>query len=270
MKRNYANNGLSVADLEAFAKDELSSFDGEEYDGYDEVESFEEDFEGDYYTGENDDFVDFGGFNKSFANAGDSGRIFVVTIANTGTDSRTIYLAPGYTWIPGSTANGHLCDGATKDTAGSNTGLSCSGSPKTITDFYAFINTCPVHIGGIKIEGSVAAQVSQQLKITNLSPFKTLEEKIINLGSYQNENTFRDKIVTVPTPELILSNQVQISLVIPASCTTTVTFLAGGILNPSYALQQKVARASGTIARVGLAPLKRMAKMKAAPKRIGR
>lgn len=263
--------GLSVRQLESFASGELSSFDGEDdgYDDYEEYESFEEDFEGDYYTGENDDFVDFGGYNKSFANAGDSGRIFVMTIANTATDARNVYLMPGYTYYPGKTGNGIVVDGAFNDAAG-GTGCTGSGSPKTILDFYAFLQHCPTHIGGIKIEGSVAAQVSQQLKIEHLSPFKTLEEKIINLGSYQNENTYRDKIVTIPTPDLVLSNQVKITLTIPASCTTTITFLAGGILNPSHAMQQKVSRAKSTIAKVGLAPLKRKAVIKSRPGLPGR
>ncbi|MCX6250724.1 MAG: hypothetical protein NTX61_08230 [Bacteroidetes bacterium] len=250
---------ITVNDLEDFAKGKLSSFDGndgfDDFENYEEYEGFEgfENFDGfEGYTGYDDSFVDFGGFNMSFANAGDSGRIFVMTITNSDTTAAHIaYLTPGYFWVPGATVNGVVKTGAFNDTSGV-AGLSGSGSPKVIEEFLGFIMHNPVAIHGIKVEGSVTAQVSQQLIIEQLSPFKVLQQGIINLGSYQNENTFRDKIVTVPTPALIVSNQVRISISIPAGCTTTFTWLAGAILNPSHALAQKMNKAKRTISRVGV------------------
>ena len=265
--------GLTLNQLEDYASGHLSSFDGydgegnfEGYDGYDgyegeqNFEGYADEYEGDFegYTGAGDDFVDFGGFNKSFANAGDSGRIFVMTIVNAAGGNLSAYLCPGYTYYPGTTANGVALDGAFNDTSGA-AGLTGSGTPKAIKEFFSFLMYSPVAIGGIKIESSVATQVSQQLIIEHLSPFKVLEQQIINLGSYQNENTFRDKIVTVPTPNLVMSSNTRITLPIVAGSTCTITFLAGAILNPAHALQQKMGRAKHTISRVGLPRAKRQA-----------
>ena len=277
--------GLSLRDLENYANGNLSSFDGYDgdsyeadqydnadggsYDGYEgDFEGYDAEYEGDFegYTGAHDDFMDFGGFNKSFANAGDSGRIFVMTIVNAGAGSLNAYLCPGYTYYPGTTANGVVLDGAFNDTAGA-AGLTGSGTPKAVKEFFSFLMYSPVAIGGIKIESSVATQVSQQLIIEHLSPFKTLEQHIINLGSYQNENTFRDKIVTVPTPDLVMSSNTRIILPIVAGSTCTITFLAGAILNPAHALQKKMSKAKATIARVGLPKIKRAAVIARAPRR---
>jgi hypothetical protein len=252
--------GLTVEQLENYANGQLSSFAGEnenfedyeEFEGYDEFEGFDdyEDYED--YVGYNDDFVDFGGFNTSFANAGDSGRLFVMTITNTDVAAaHSCYIAPGLLYTPGGNINGVVKDGAFNDVNGA-AGLTGAGSPKSIDTFFAFLQHNPIHIMGFKVEGSIAAQVAQIVVVTEQSPFKDLQSKPINLGSYQNENTFRDKIVTVPTKNLILSNQVQMLIPIPAGCTTTITLLVGGILNTSYALQQKGHRAASTIARVGV------------------
>ena len=217
--------GLTIEDLEHFAQSNLSSFDGagESFEGFENYEEMAYDaapFEGetfDGYDGYNDDFVDFGGPNKSFMNAGDSGRIFVMTIANTATVALTAYLVPGYNYYYGHALAGVVKDGAFYglDGGSNNTaGLSGSGSPKLITDFFSFLTHNPIHVGGIKIEGSLASQVSQQLII-----------------------------------ELVISNQTRVSLAIPAGCTTVITWLAGGIMNPSHALQQKVTKAKQTAVR---------------------
>ena len=274
--------GLSLRQLEDFANGNLSSFDGN--DGYEgegyEGEGYEGDFsgmnddgyEGDFdgYTGAGDDFVDFGGYNKTFANAAESGRIFIMTLTNANAASRTALLCPGYLYYPGTTMNGAVLDGAFNDTTGA-AGLTGAGSPKSVTEFFAFVSNSPVAISGIKIESTLATQVSQQLVIEHMSPFKTLEQQIINLGSYQNENTFRDKIVTIPTPNLIMSNNTKIYLPIVGSSSCTITFLAGAILNPAHALQNKQSRAKSTIARIGLPALKRRAAIKGnKPRRLGR
>lgn len=274
-----AGHGFDLRELEAFANDNLSSYNGDDYegegyegDGYEgdgyEGDGYEGDFDG--YTGENDDFVDFGGFNKSFANAADSGRIFVMTLTNANAANRTALICPGYLWVPaGGSATGAAAEGAFNDTTGA-IGLSGAGSPKTITEFFAFIANSPVAVAGIKIESTVATQVSQQLIIEHMSPFKTMEQQIINLGSYQNENTFRDKIVTIPTPNLVLSSNTKIYLPIVGTSTCTVTFLAGAIANQAYTLQKKMSRAAGTFARVGVKSVRRAQAMKAAPRRLGR
>ena len=268
--------GLSLRQLEDFANGNLSSFDGENYEGEqyegeqyegEQYDGYDDEFDG--YTGYNDDFVDFGGFNKSFANAADSGRLFVMTLTNPNAASRTALLCPGYLYYPGSTMNGAVLDGAFNDTTGA-AGLTGGGSPKTVNEFFAFIGTAPVQVAGIKIESTVAAQVSQQLIIEHLSPFKTLEQHIINLGSYQNENTFRDKIVTIPTPNLVLSSHTKIYLPIVGTSTCTVTFLAGAVLNPAAALTKKIGRASNTFQRAGIAVAKRAAARPAGRKIAGR
>jgi hypothetical protein len=237
-------DGMTARQLSEYAHEHLSSFDG--FEG-----------ENDFYTGIGDPMLDFGGDNRSFANVMDEGRIFIMTLTNTVTTAnRTAYLIPGITWAPGRTANGFIADGTFNDVAG-NAGLTAAGAPGTITDFLAFIKDNPTQVNAIRVESSNSLQIGQQIVIEELSPFRTLQNRLITLASFQDENTYRDKIVTVPTPGLILSGQCRMTLPIvytaSSNTTTTITFFCGAVTNQAQYLKNKMYQAqAGIINRGGL------------------
>ena len=256
---------FSLKDLGGYAEENFSSYEGDGFEG----------FEG--YTGEGDDFLDFGGPNKSFATEITDPRLFVMTIANSDNVAHSAYLIPGYLWSPkqviGYTAvttaiedkapytttltpvypNGFVRDGAFPDTNGVTGKLTGSGNPKTIEEFFAFIKNTPITCNAIKIQNSVdPTQMDQQLIQRSLSPFRTLEEKIWTPGAYQTQDTYRDKIIVFPTSGLILSDQTQIEYPIVATSSITVTFFCGTPLNPAKALENKRNKAANTFANVGL------------------
>ncbi len=240
---NYA--AIMPFDLQDFANNNFSSFEGDSY-----------------YTGEEDDFLDFGGPNRSFATESVEKRVFVVNINNQLTTNETVILLPGYTWYPGASGNNWLVDGSIK-TVGDKT-LTANGSPKTIKELLSFIMHNPTNLNAIRISSSEAAQVQQQMVYRELSPFKDLQSKIIDLGTYTDENTYRDKIVTVPTPGLIACAEVELSIPILANSTCSITFFFGGVLSAATAMKRKREKAASTFAKVGIQKVQQLHAIKQA------
>jgi len=211
-------------------------------------------FEGDnFYTGQGDHLLDFGGPTENFATEKNAGRIFVVTITNTYTTNKNVTLIPGYTWKPGDTdatkiwlADGTMLTDGTKVVTG-------SGSPKTIKEFLSFIAKNPTSVAGIRISSNNnESQIEQQITVTPLSPWKTLESQNFNAGAYVSENDNRTKMVTVPTPGLIIGSETEVVIPIMAESICTITFFCGAVLSTSSALKAKRNEAIKTIASVGL------------------
>lgn len=224
------------SDLERYANNKLSSFDG---------------FEGSTnYTGYGDDMLDFGG-NFSFASVTDAQRTYVMTLVNAHTAALKTYLLPGISYYSGHSIDGVAKDGTYYDTAHTGTHFTGSGSPSTIAEFYSFLMNNPIQLLGMRIEGSLTAQVQQQIEVTEFSPFRQLGSRVWNLNTNQTENTYRDKIVTFATAGIVMGGQTQMKLTVPAACTTTVTFYCGAILNPHAALANKTTRARNTFTAVG-------------------
>ena len=270
---------MGVGDLNDYAERNFSSFEGDESP-----------FEG--YTGEYDDFLDFGGPNRSFATEINDPRIFVMTILNDNSTNESVYLIPGNLWQPfmikdinstavttaaGSplaytttvtnsfvNANGYLNDGASASIDGNP--LTGSGNPKTIKEFYAFIKASPCSCNLIKIQSNNnATQMDMQLTQRSASPFRTLEDKIWTPGAYQDQDTYRDKIIKFPTSGLILSDQTQLEYPIMGKSTITVTFFCGAVLNHSKALEEKRTKAVSTFHRVGLQNVRQYHAIKGTP-----
>lgn len=229
---------VDLQDLQDFANNNFSSF------------------EGDYYTGENDEFVDFGGPNESFATEHNAGRVFVINIINQLDTTENVVLFPGYTWFPGATGNNWIIDGVIKTVNGRT--LRASGSPKTIKELLSFIMKNPTNLVAMRFSSSDAAQVQQQMIYRELSPFKDLQSKIFDLGTYTNENTYRDKMVTVPTPGVIASGDVELSIPILANSTCSITFFFGAVLSQSVALKNKRSQAASTFAKFGIHNIQRL------------
>jgi hypothetical protein len=240
---------LSVTEMENIAKKDFSSFEGDEYYGY---------------TGEGDDFVDFGNKeNGHFLNS--EIRIFSMTITNSESAARPFYILPGLEYVPGriraitqdnstkditvSYPYGVPRDAAFCDTAG-NSGLTGSGSPKTIERFFSFLMSSPIHCHQIKIQSNANAnQIAQLLTVRALSPFKSLQEEIINPDRYLDQNSYQDKKVTFPV-DLILSKDVQIEYSILSADIVTITFFCDSIMNQSTTFAKKISKAKGTFGQV--------------------
>ena len=209
----------------------------------------QENFEGDYYDGRNDDFVEFGGAIKSFLEKQKgNNRIFTMKIENqsVGLIVRNIILMPAYT--PEGRAAGSIVvtDGTIVIGAGEQ--IVSSGTPKLIQNFLDFIKFNPTIILGFKVRAKVSAtQLEEVVTVRELSPFKTLESYEISLSAYQDEDTFQDKVVSVPE-EIIASNQTEVSIPLNANETITISWFAGAILNTAVACQRKWGKAKYTSA----------------------
>ena len=241
---------MSVNDLRSFAQQNLSNFGGDD-------DSFEG-FEGmSFYTGDNDDFVDFGGTNRNFALESAEGREFVITLTGNAT-AGSVYIIPGLSYYNNRGANGFINNTSGKDTAG-NAVTGVQGSPSNVTDFYDFLSYNPVNLLGIKVSSSDASQLDKIIVYEEQSPFRTLQSRNINLGSISDQNTYQDKKGKVATPGLILSNQTRMTLPIPSSATTTITFYCGAVMNSSQALSNKRDKAQNTISTLGATVVKGLA-----------
>jgi len=234
---------LTTEEIQAIAENRLSNFEGNPQD----LAILEG------YTGRGDAMVDFGGINASFANEINQGRIYTVTLVNANAATRYALLAPGIIYVPGYELNGIIRTGAFNDTGG-NAGLTGSASPQVIERFLAFCHRNPNRFGGFKITSTVATQIDQNITFTPQSPYKSLESYELALAAYQDENTYKDKVVTVPF-EFSIDDQFQILLPVVGSSTCTITFFGGAILNTSYALAQKASLGKATCIRQGVAPL---------------
>lgn len=244
----------SVEDLERYANRNLSSFNGEEeenFEGDEWLNSFEDE---DYYDGSDEDGIDFGGPGKNFLTAGIAKDTpYVMTLVNANAEVRYCYITPGYIDDQGTVLDGSFAD------INGDAGLTGSGSPKGVKYFHAFLEEVPTICNGFKISSTVATQVSQIMTIEQLSPFRNLADKPIDLGSFTDEHSFQDKIVTVPTPGLVLGAQTRIKLPVVGSSTCTVTFWIGAMRNVSKELEVKAGKAitSATQPRK-IAPVRRI------------
>lgn len=239
---------MTVQELEKIARENLSSFDG--FDG------------GNFYTGQGDPFIDFQGEGKNFATIGQNDMQFIVNIRNThATESRRVLLIPGWDFNPvdfriigTASVLAPKAGVLSEDALAANlldldgkANLIVTGAPKRLDLLYKWLAENPTALGAIRVNSTDANQVMQTIVYRKLSPFKDLETSIINLGVNQSEDTYRDKLVTIQTPGLVLSNQTQLEMIITANSTCSITFFFGGSLNTSKLMQSKVNDAVRTI-----------------------
>jgi len=214
-------------------------------------------FEGDtdmLYTGESDDFLNFNGA-QSFANEVEGARIFVANI-NAPADmngAKKIALLKGYEdgdySIP-SAENGTVPVESTNPEKKSR--IIISGSPSSFIGFLNYVKNVPANLVGIRIQSDKPEQLQQVLQFIEKSPFSSPESKDFFLGSYINENTYRDNIVTVPTPGIILGPETKMLMTVVPGAKTSVTFFVGAVLSTSSALRKKRIKAISHINAVGL------------------
>jgi hypothetical protein len=247
---SFAVPPMSISDIERYAEKNLSNFDGQfiPFEGGGPNAYFEG------YTGQSDDFLDFGGSPASFASEFDTDLQFTINIAKSAT-AGTVYLIPGLQYYAGRTANGFLTNTGGTDTAG-NALTSASGSPANITDFYDFIAANPTRLLGLRVSSSDATQLDQTIVYLEQSPFRSLASRNIALSSISDQNTFNRSLGKIETPGMIISSQTRMALPMPASAQTTVVFYCGAVLNTSLALQKKADKAKMTLQTVGVAAVR--------------
>lgn len=259
MRSNKLRGDLSPEALEAIARNaNFSSFGGDEgYDG-DEFEG-ESAYDGDEFEGESaydgfgDDMVDFGGKSGNFLQQqAQSGRIFTMYIENSGTAAvdKVIILNPAYTAQDRVAGAVVITDGVIQYGVNPGEGLiTGSGDPKLIQNFLDFIKNNPTQVVGFKVKArTFSDQIEQAMLIRELSPFKTLESRTINLSSYQDEDTFQNKVVTVPE-RINVTNQTEVSMKLLAGEKIAITFYIGGIVNTSVSLAKKHSKALKSAAK---------------------
>ncbi len=209
------------------------------------------------YTGEGDDFLDFDGPGNSFANQKDLQRTFSLHIRNTGTTAKKFVLFNGFKGEAVDTGetfllnNGYTGGGRNGDPDPANA-YSVSSNPSTLDDLRGFLKTSPIVLGFFRIKTDNVLQLENPISLSELTPFKRAEVKDIFLQVFTGENVFRDNIVTVPTPGLILGNETKISMDILPATAVSITFFFGAVFSNSAALKGKQQKAVSSIAAVGL------------------
>ena len=248
--------GMSVENMEKYAEEHFSSFEGEN------------NFEGDFYTGYNDTFVDFGGPGMSFANEIQTQRIFTYTITSTdNANNLGVYLFGGLD----RSRDGIVVEGAFKSIEGKADKLNASGQPYSINIWIEFIRTSPVAIPVIKVKTNTNdQQIDQNIFISEESPFRKSEERILYPGNYESRQDTNNKFMLFDTQNLIASNQTIVRTVILPLQTVQYTFYCGGIANNAVTLANKRHKAVTNINMVGGASQVAQAQQIASKKFLGK
>ena len=216
-------------------------------------------FEGDadmLYTGEDDDFLNFNGA-KSFANEFEGARIFVMNIdvPEFEAGTKTVALLKGYEdgddTFPSIQKKGLILiekgDAGTKDAV-----ANVIGSPSHVIGFLEYVKNVPANLVGVRIQSDKQTQLQKVLKFIEKSPFSAPESKDFFLGSFINENTYRDNVITVPTPGIVLGPETQLLFDLVSGANLSITFFVGAVLSTSSALRKKRHKAISLIKAVGL------------------
>lgn len=240
----------SIANLENEALNTLSNYEGygDEYEGFDG---------NDGYDGYGDDFMDFDGLQNTFRNEIAANRVFTFTVEQNPTEGHVattadLLLIGGFKNVdyskPGGVSNGVLREGNFLALDGV-TQLKGTGVQCTLDQFNEFVKRNPLRVLGLKISVTDTTQIDNMiLNVEELSPFRSLGTRQIIPSLYVNEQTYRDKIVTV-TEGFDYNDQIAIKTTLMATSKLTIQYICGGILNPAAALKNKAARAG----RVGAA-----------------
>lgn len=212
---NKRNGLYSPQDLESRASD-MSSYDGG------------------FYDGSSDDFLDFGGNAGTFGDSINSGKLYTLIITNTNTTlQRTALLCPGLL----RNAVGLVADGAFNDYSG-NAGLTGSGAPQPIALFNAFIDKFPTTVLGFKISTNNVTQLDQVITIQKQSPFKSYSSRIIQIGVYADPINPNTSLLNIPE-KFYMDQQTLIQYPLLPSTSVSLIFAFGASLNISTALRTK-------------------------------
>jgi len=197
-------------------------------------------YDGGFYDGSNDDFLDFGGNAGTFGDAVNSGKIYTITLKNNSTSATLIALL-----CPGLIRNavGLMADGGFTDyddvvSGGGSTGLVGAGGPQPIAYFNAFIDKFPTTILGFKVSTNNPVQLDQIITIQRQSPFKNYSSRLIQIGIYADPINPNTTLLNIPE-KFYMDGQTQIQYPILASTTVSLVMAFGASLNIATALRTK-------------------------------
>jgi hypothetical protein len=213
-------------------------------------------YEGSIYTGQGDAGIEFLGNASSFADEGKSGLIYTMVITNQGASAsdRSLAICPGYfstasdikdsngTAVAAIVAEGTIVGaGATACTG--------AGTPKSITEFLAFIKYNPVRFTGLKMLVDDSAQFDNILYVKQNSPFRNLVDRQILPNAYKDSTQTDDKRVEIPLEDYQMDNNTTVITTISASRKVTFNWFVGAIKNAAYELAVKAAVARSNFGR---------------------
>jgi hypothetical protein len=234
----------NIFDIERAAMHNLSNFDGQRGVS---AEVLSRRTPG--YNGAADDFLNFGnssGFDKEV----DESRIFQFSVVSSSNKTENFFLNDLFRQMfnedssvvkDGNFYSENPNVNNEDDPIRQLTGVGITGS---ISDFLLHVQRNPTRVLGFKVSSSADAQIqSMSVKVSKYNPFgEAKQEAIIYPNAYVNENTYRDKVVTVPVG-FQMDDQTIIKTSLVAGATVTFTLLCGAILNPAAALAHKAERA---------------------------
>lgn len=195
-------------------------------------------------------------------------RIFSMTITAAANNSGKIYLTPGLGYKPGIesilqdettkvvTVNypkGVVRDGAFKSVDGTAS-FNGNGSPDLIEAFLDYIRQSPITVHRLRISSTDSTMLNQQLIVSQMTPFRTLADKIITPSLYLGSKDFQDKVVDVPLAGIILGADIRIATNIIAGTSTTYTFFCGYANNPRKNLERNTGKVFSTLMSAGIVP----------------
>ena len=241
MKKQFLDTKQAIELMEKEAHN-LSRFDGELVDYVGEYDD---------YTGDGDDLLDFEGDAKSFVSelrSIRSPRIINLTVQNPNTTAEEFYLFGGLKnrVENGTVPNGLIYQtGANNSVAGNALTVSCSPTPFEL--LRRFLAENPARIVAIKMSSTTPLQIEEPFDVEVQSPFnKSMKTFQINPASYQNENTYRDGMVTI-VEAFQVDAQTQVAMKVLASSTLRLSLYFGGVMNIAKAMHKKAAKAHGNL-----------------------
>ncbi|MHA7109248.1 hypothetical protein ACRTDU_03930 [Sunxiuqinia elliptica] len=208
------------------------------------------------YIGKDDPSLSFTGNGKSFMNEDAGSKSYSITVSNMGNaaDDRVLALHPGFlteladmTDTAGNPAAAIVADGAIIEEVDKQ--VICTGKPKKISHFKAFVNRNPTRFTGLKMQVNNTDQFDEAITVKKISPFQSLGDDTIEPGNYKTSNQTDDKRVEIPLEDFQLDDQTLLVFTLKAGRSVTFTFVSGAIKNQAAELHTKAAIARGNVRR---------------------
>ncbi|MFC4232134.1 hypothetical protein ACFOW1_09545 [Parasediminibacterium paludis] len=198
------------------------------------------------YTGKNDINLDMPNkaYDLSFASQLSLGRKVTFDVTNNhATASRQILF---FANRKSNLAN-LIATGAIVYTAGA-TDLVCTPKDFLIEDWLYDLAQSPQVVLQVDITATNQLQVRQDMKISRWDFYNQISTKTtISLNRPELRTQQDGKAVTIKFDKLVTTEDTELSITIPAQCTTTFSFFMGAAMRDSYFMQQKLllAQAAG-------------------------
>ncbi|GEM_PF-5296999 len=100
-----------------------------------------------------------------------------------------------------------------------------SGMEKSIDEFLSYIDKYATECTALQIATDNNLQLHQMLNIIPKEPYKNLENKIIPLSKYANENAPNQNVININDQIIPLDNLTEINITVPPATSTTFTFV---------------------------------------------